>query len=68
MFKIVNREVMGDGTIIMNEIVAPKIAQKARPGQFVILKANETGERIPLTISDIDLKNQNAEHQQKGII
>jgi len=56
MFKIVNREVMGDGTIIMNEIVAPKIAQKARPGQFVILKANETGERIPLTISDIDLE------------
>ncbi|MCK5784438.1 MAG: sulfide/dihydroorotate dehydrogenase-like FAD/NAD-binding protein [Desulfobacterales bacterium] len=56
MFKIVNREVMGDGTIIMNEIVAPKIAKKARPGQFVILKANETGERIPLTISDIDLE------------
>ena len=54
MFKIVEREVMADGSIIMNRIEAPRIAAKARPGQFVILKANETGERIPLTISDLD--------------
>ena len=54
MFKIVKREEMADGTVIMNEIEAPKIANKAKPGQFVIIKANETGERIPLTISDID--------------
>ena len=54
MFKIVKREEMADGTVIMNEIEAPRIAKKARPGQFVILKANETGERIPLTISDSD--------------
>ncbi|MDZ7832189.1 MAG: sulfide/dihydroorotate dehydrogenase-like FAD/NAD-binding protein [Desulfobacterales bacterium] len=54
MFKIVDRKEMADGTIIMNEIEAPRIAAKARPGQFVILKANETGERIPLTISDLD--------------
>lgn len=54
MFKIVEREVMADGSIIMNRIEAPRIVAKARPGQFVILKANETGERIPLTISDLD--------------
>jgi len=54
MFKIVDREEMADGTIIMNRIEAPRIAAKAKPGQFVILKANETGERIPLTISDLD--------------
>lgn len=54
MFKIVEREVMADGSIIMNRIEAPRIAAKALPGQFVILKANETGERIPLTISDLD--------------
>lgn len=54
MFKIVEREEMADGTIIMNRIEAPRIAAKARPGQFVILKADETGERIPLTISDLD--------------
>ena len=57
MFKIVKREEMAQGTVIMNEIEAPRIAAKAKPGQFVILKANETGERIPLTISDIDVDN-----------
>lgn len=54
MFKIVKREEMAGGTVIMNEIEAPFIARKAKPGQFIILKANETGERIPLTIADTD--------------
>jgi ferredoxin--NADP+ reductase len=54
MFKIVKREEMANATVILNEIEAPRIAAKAKPGQFVILKANETGERIPLTISDND--------------
>ena len=52
MFKIVEREEMTGGTVIRNEIEAPLIARKAKPGQFVILKANETGERIPLTMAD----------------
>lgn len=54
MFKIVRREEMSQGTVILNEIEAPLIAKKALPGQFVILKANETGERIPLTMADTD--------------
>ncbi|MGD2270498.1 MAG: sulfide/dihydroorotate dehydrogenase-like FAD/NAD-binding protein [Desulfobacterales bacterium] len=54
MFKIVKREEMSEGTVILNEIEAPKIAGKAKPGQFVILKANETGERIPLTMAETD--------------
>lgn len=54
MFKIVRREEMAEGTVILNEIEAPLIAKKARPGQFVILKANETGERIPLTMAETD--------------
>ena len=54
MFKIVRREEMAEGTVILNEIEAPKIAQKAKPGQFVILKANEDGERIPLTMAETD--------------
>jgi len=54
MFKIVRREEMAEGTVILNEIEAPLIASKAKPGQFVILKANETGERIPLTMADTD--------------
>jgi ferredoxin--NADP+ reductase len=43
---------MAGGTVILNEIDAPLIAKKAQPGQFVILKATETGERIPLTMAD----------------
>jgi len=54
MFKIVKREEMAGGGMVLNEIEAPLIAKKARPGQFVILKANETGERIPLTMADTD--------------
>ena len=54
MFKIVKREEMAEGTVILNEIEAPAIARKAKPGQFVILKANETGERIPLTMAEAD--------------
>ncbi len=54
MFKIVRREEMAEGTVILNEIEAPLIARKAEPGQFVILKANENGERIPLTMAETD--------------
>jgi ferredoxin--NADP+ reductase len=54
MFKIIRREEMAEGTVILNEIEAPAIARKAKPGQFVILKANETGERIPLTMAESD--------------
>ena len=52
MFKILSRQEMAGGTVVLNEISAPRIAAKAQPGQFVILKANDTGERIPLTMAD----------------
>ena len=54
MFEILKRQEMADGTVVLNEISAPLIANKAKPGQFVIIKANETGERIPLTMADAD--------------
>ncbi len=60
MFPIVHREEMAEGTVVLNEIMAPKIANKAKPGQFVIIRANEKGERIPLTMADTD--------KQKGTI
>ena len=56
MFEILKRQEMADGTVVLNEISAPKIANKAKPGQFVMLKANETGERIPLTMADANPK------------
>ena len=57
MFEILHREEMAQGTVVMNVIRAPKIAAKAKPGQFVIIRANETGERIPLTMADSDPDN-----------
>ena len=56
MFEILRREEMAQGSVVLNEISAIQIAKKAKPGQFVILKANETGERIPLTMADTDPK------------
>lgn len=54
MFTILKRGEMARGTVILNEIEAPLISRKAQPGQFVILRANEGGERIPLTMADTD--------------
>ncbi|MEJ2165854.1 MAG: sulfide/dihydroorotate dehydrogenase-like FAD/NAD-binding protein [Desulfobacterales bacterium] len=57
MFKVVKREEMSEGNVILNEIEAPMIARKAKPGQFVILKVGEEGERIPLTMAEADSEN-----------
>ncbi len=51
MFKIIKREEL-NSTITKLEIEAPLIAKKAQPGQFIILRTHENGERIPLTIAD----------------
>ena len=56
MYRIVRRREMAGGEIVLNEIEAPKIARIAQPGQFVILRANESGERIPMTMADINAK------------
>jgi len=54
MYEIVQKQEMAKGTIIRFDINAPKIAAKIKPGQFVIVRVNETGERIPLTVADVD--------------
>ena len=53
MFKILNAQFIAPG-IKRFVIDAPRIARKQRPGQFVIIRVNETGERIPLTIEKSD--------------
>jgi len=53
MFEILKREVLNP-TVTLLEVDAPKVARKAEPGQFVILRTDEKGERIPLTIADYD--------------
>lgn len=51
MVKIMKKEVLAAG-VKRFELDAPEIARKAQPGQFVVLRINEPGERIPLTIAD----------------
>ncbi len=54
MYKIVTKDKMAHDTIILNEIEAPQIAKKAKPGQFVMLIVDEHGERVPLTMADVN--------------
>jgi ferredoxin--NADP+ reductase len=56
MFKIVKKKVLNP-TVTLMEIDVPAIAKKAEPGQFIILRVDEDGERIPLTVADFDREN-----------
>ena len=53
MFTIVEKRRLNDSMTLM-AVDAPFIAKKAQAGQFIILRVNEYGERIPLTIADYD--------------
>lgn len=53
MYKIIRTETLAPHIKKM-VVLAPKIAAKAQPGQFIILRVHENGERIPLTIADYD--------------
>ena len=50
MYKIIHKKILNP-TVTQMEIEAPLVANKAKPGQFIILRVNEDGERIPLTIA-----------------
>ncbi|MBQ9744014.1 MAG: sulfide/dihydroorotate dehydrogenase-like FAD/NAD-binding protein [Clostridia bacterium] len=53
MYKIVRKKSLNP-TVTLMDIEAPKVAKKAQPGQFIILRTDENGERIPLTVADFD--------------
>ncbi len=53
MYRIVKKQCLNP-TVTLMEIEAPAIAKAAEPGQFIILRVDEEGERIPLTIADFD--------------
>ena len=53
MYRIVRKEALRP-TVTRYEIEAPLVAKKAQPGQFIILRVDENGERIPLTVADFD--------------
>ena len=53
MFKILKKEYLANNIWLM-DIEAPRVAKSCKPGQFVIVKMDEKGERIPLTVCDYD--------------
>lgn len=53
MYKIVDKKVLNEN-VVQLQIEAPLVANKARPGQFIILRVDEEGERIPLTVAGVD--------------
>ena len=53
MFKIVEKRLLADNIYLLR-IAAPRVAASALPGQFVIVRVDEQGERVPLTIADYD--------------
>ena len=53
MYKIVRKHVFNPTETLL-EIEAPAVAKKAQPGQFIILRVDEEGERIPLTVGGYD--------------
>ena len=59
MYKILKKELLAEKIWLM-EVEAPRVALSCEPGQFVIVKIDEKGERIPLTIADYD--------REKGVI
>ena len=59
MYRILKKQELSPG-ILAYDIEAPRVAKKALPGQFIVLRVNEEGERVPLTIADFD--------REKGIV
>ena len=53
MFQITRKKILGPKVCLM-DVVAPRVAEKALPGQFLIVRTDEEGERIPLTVCDND--------------
>ena len=56
MYKIVDKKVLNP-TVVQLQIEAPLVAHKAKPGQFIILRVDENGERIPLTVAGVNKEN-----------
>ena len=55
MYKIIKKRILNP-TVTMMDVYAPLVAKKAQAGQFIILRVDEDGERIPLTIAGCNLE------------
>ena len=56
MYKITEKKILNN-FVVQLKIEAPLVANKAKPGQFIILRVDEEGERIPLTVAGVDKEN-----------
>ena len=56
MYKILTKKILNP-TVVQMEIEAPLVAKKAKAGQFIILRVDSEGERIPLTVAGVDRIN-----------
>ena len=56
MYRIVDKKTLNP-TVVQLQIEAPLVAKKAKPGQFIILRVDEDGERIPLTVAGVNQEN-----------
>ncbi len=56
MYRIVDKKILNP-TVVQLQVEAPLVARKARPGQFIILRVDEDGERIPLTVAGVNPKD-----------
>ena len=66
MFEILQKEIIAPGLVLLR-IKAPEVAKKVKPGQFVIVRADEVGERIPLSIADWDDSSLTVMIQDVGV-
>ena len=64
-YKILSKEILSDVTKLM-VVEVPQVAAKAKAGQFVIVRIDEKGERIPLTIADYDREGRDDHHDLPG--
>ena len=67
MFKILKKQELNP-TVTLMDIEAPLVAKKAEPGQFIILRVDEEGERIPLKIEGYDRKRHHCGRRRGEVL
>ena len=60
MYRIIEKKLLNP-TVVQLQVEAPLVANKARPGQFIILRVDEDGERIPLTVAGVNKEKGNSQ-------
>ena len=67
MYKIISKKVLNP-TVTQMEILSPMVSAKAKPGQFIILRVDKDGERIPLTVAGVNPENVTGEDHWRNAL